>query len=79
MKTQLKAKLLLTLSMAIFGTLAPFVRNIPISSGELALGRAVLAVILIGIALPLTGQKLSLHTIKKSSSLPLDLGHGNGL
>lgn len=46
-----KARLQLIVSMAIFGTLAIFVRNIPVSSGELALYRAVLAAILIGIYL----------------------------
>lgn len=43
-----KARLQLILSMAIFGTLAIFVRNISVSSGELALYRAILAAILIG-------------------------------
>lgn len=43
-----KARLQLVLSMSIFGTLAVFVRNISVSSGELALYRAVLAAILIG-------------------------------
>lgn len=36
------------LSMAIFGTLAPFVRSISVSSGELALYRAILGATLIG-------------------------------
>lgn len=36
------------LSMAVFGTLAPFVRQISVSSGELALYRAVLGAALIG-------------------------------
>ena len=39
------------LSMVIFGTLAPFVRNIGVSSGELALYRAVMGAGLIGIYL----------------------------
>ena len=43
-----KARLQLIISMSIFGTLAVFVRNISVSSGELALYRAVLAAILIG-------------------------------
>ena len=34
--------------MAVFGTLAPFVRNIPISSGALALYRAGMGAALIG-------------------------------
>ena len=43
-----KARLQLVLSMSIFGTLAVFVRNISVSSGELALYRAVMAAILSG-------------------------------
>ena len=39
------------LSMAVFGTLAPFVRRIPVSSGELALYRAILGAALIGLYL----------------------------
>lgn len=43
-------------SMAIFGTLAPFVRNIGLSSGALALCRAVLGAGLIGCFLILRGK-----------------------
>ena len=39
------------LSMAVFGTLAPFVRRISVSSGELALYRAILGAALIGLNL----------------------------
>ena len=52
-----KARLQLIISMAIFGTLAIFVRNISVSSGELALYRAVLAAILIGGYLLITSKK----------------------
>lgn len=58
-----RARLSLILSMAIFGTLAPFVRNVSVSSGELALYRAVLATILIGTFLLVTGQKLPLNSL----------------
>ena len=37
------------LSMAVFGTIAPFVRRISVSSGELALYRAILGAALIGV------------------------------
>ena len=43
MKKAMSPRLMMILSMAIFGTLGLFVRNIPVSSGELALYRAVLA------------------------------------
>lgn len=39
------------LSMAVFGTIAPFVRWISVSSGELALYRAILGAALIGVYL----------------------------
>lgn len=52
-----KARLQLVLSMSIFGTLAVFVRNISVSSGELALYRAVLAALLIGGYLLITSKK----------------------
>ena len=52
-----KARLQLILSMAIFGTLAVFVRNISVSSGELALYRAVLAAMLIGGYLLIVSNK----------------------
>ena len=52
-----KARLQLVLSMSIFGTLAIFVRNISVSSGELALYRAILAAILIGGYLLITSKK----------------------
>ena len=60
-----KARLMIIASMAIFGTLGPFVRNISVSSGELALYRAVLASLLIGGYLLITGQKLELRKSRR--------------
>jgi len=60
--------------MIIFGTLGPFVRNISVSSGELALYRAILATALIGIYLLVTGQKIPFGLIKKM--IPLLLASG---
>lgn len=57
------ARFCLILSMASFGTLAPFVRNISVSSGELALYRAVLAALLIGTFLLITGQRISFRSL----------------
>ncbi len=65
MKSASKARWMLIISMAVFGTLAPFVRNISVSSGELALYRAVLAAGLIGIYLLVTKQPLDLKAIGK--------------
>ena len=69
-----RSRLMLIASMAIFGTLAPFVRNIAVSSPELALYRAVLAAGLIGAFLLLTKQRIDLKCIRRE--LPLLLFSG---
>lgn len=73
------ARLQLVLSMAIFGTLAPFVRNIALSSGELALYRAVLAAVMIGIFFLITGQKISLKSLGRDLPLLLFSGTAMGI
>ena len=55
------AALMVSVSMAIFGTLAVFVRNITVSSAELALYRAVLAIALIGVYFLFRGKKIQLR------------------
>ena len=70
---------MLITSMAIFGTIGLFVRNIPLSSGEIALYRAVLAAALIGIYLLITRQKLELKHIKKEVILLFFSGAAMGL
>ncbi len=65
-------------SMAVFGTLGPFVRNISVSSGELALYRAVLAIALISIYLLVTKQKIPFRSIKKEIPLLLLSGAAMG-
>lgn len=70
---------MLIISMAIFGTLGPFVRNIPVSSGELALYRAVLAALLISAYLLITGQKIPFADIKKEVPLLLASGIAMGI
>ena len=79
MKQTNHARLMLILSMAVFGTLAPFVRHIPLTSGELALGRAVLAAGLIALYLLITGQKIPLHGLKKELLLLLLSGAAMGI
>lgn len=66
-------------SMIIFGTLAPFVRNIPVSSAELALYRAILAAMLIAIYLLVTGQKIPLKNIRREMPLLLISGVAMGI
>ncbi len=70
---------MLIISMAIFGTLGPFVRNIPVSSGELALYRAILAALLISAYLLITGQKIPFADIKKEVPLLLASGIAMGI
>ena len=59
------SRLMLICAMAMFGTLAPFVRRIGVSSAELALYRALLAASLIGCFLLATKRKLSVKHLKK--------------
>lgn len=79
MKHANRARLQLASSMAIFGTLAPFVRNISVSSGELALYRAILAATLIGFFLLLTKQSLPLKSLGKELMLLLFSGMAMGI
>jgi len=80
MKQQLKSpRLMLIASMAIFGTLGLFVRNIPVSSGELALYRAVMATIMIGAFLVITKQKIPFANIKREIPLLLASGVAMGI
>ncbi len=79
MKAIKNPRLMMTASMAIFGTLAPFVRNINVSSGELALYRAVLAALMIGAYLLVTKQKFSFEGIKKEIPLLLLSGVAMGI
>ncbi|MBO5852649.1 MAG: EamA family transporter [Clostridia bacterium] len=69
----------MAVAMFVFGTLAPFVRNIEVGSGELALYRAVLAAVLVGGFLLITKQRLSLLSIKKEFLLLLLSGVAMGI
>ncbi len=79
MKVIKDARLLLVLSMVIFGTLGPFVRQIPVSSGELALYRAIMAAVLIGVYLLITGQRIPFRNIKKEIPILLFSGMAMGM
>lgn len=71
--------MMLITSMVTFGTLAPFVRNINVSSGELALYRAILAASLIGMFLLTTKQQIPFGKIKKEIPLLLASGIAMGI
>lgn len=72
-------RLMMIFSMIIFGTLGLFVRNIPVSSGELALYRAILAALLIAVYLGITKQKILFANIKKEVPLLLASGVAMGV
>ena len=74
MKRILDPKLMLIVSMAVFGTIGLFVRSISVTSGELALYRAILAAFLIACYLFATKQRIPFAEIKKE--LPLLLFSG---
>lgn len=79
MKETKKARLMLIASMVIFGTLGPFVRNISVSSGELALYRAIMAAVMLGLFLLVTKQKIPFGKIKKEIPLLLVSGMAMGI
>ena len=78
MKESNRSRLMMVSAMAIFGTLAPFVRRIGITSGELALYRALMAAALIGAFLLVTRQKIPFAAIKKEIPLLLLSGMAMG-
>lgn len=79
MNKQKNAKLMLSISMIIFGTIGAFTRAIDVSSGELALYRAVMAVILLLGFFTVTRQKIELRAIKKELWLLLLSGMAMGV
>ena len=79
MNKQKTARLMLIISMAIFGTLGLFVRHIQVSSGELALYRAIMAAVMIGTYLLITGNKIPFKKIKKDIPFLLLSGMAMGI
>ncbi len=78
MKSITKSRIFFIIAMLIFGTIAIFVRNINVSSGELALYRAILAAIIIGIFLLITKQKFNFKESKKDVILIIISGMAMG-
>ena len=78
MNLKLSPRWMLIISMTVFGTLAPFVRAISVSSGELALYRAVLAAFLIALFLLVTKQPIPFRSIRKEVPLLLLSGAAMG-
>lgn len=78
MKTDNFNKLMFTISMVIFGTIGLFVKNIPLPTGEIALYRALLAVLLVGGYLLITKKRISFKDCKKELALLLLSGAAMG-
>ncbi len=78
MKRSFSHKLIFMISMAVFGTIGLFVKNIAVSSGELALYRALLAILLIGGVMLATRQRIDFQKIKKQLPLLLLSGAAMG-
>lgn len=68
----------MVLSMIIFGSIAPFVKNISLSSGEIALYRSLAALIVIGVFLLISKEKLNLKMPKRDILLVLFSGAALG-
>lgn len=78
MKFLKSPRMMLITAMAVFGTLGLFVRNIAVSSAELALYRAILAAILLGLYFVCTKQKIQLKKLGKELVLLLLSGAAMG-
>lgn len=78
MKRFMSPRMMLIISMTVFGTLGLFVRNISVSSGELALYRAILAAFLIAAFLLITKQRIPFGEIKREVPLLLLSGVAMG-
>ena len=74
MNKKASPKLTLISSMTIFGTIALFIRKIPLPSAEIALYRALISILLIGAYLLIKKQRIAFNKIKKE--LPLLLASG---
>ena len=69
MKALFSPKIAFIFSMVVFGTIGLFIRNIPLSSGEISLYRAILATLLILVFIIATKQKIPFKDIKKQIPL----------
>ena len=72
-------RIMMIASMAVFGTLGPFVRNITVSSSELALYRAILAALLISVYFLITKQRIDFKAIRKEAPVLLLSGVAMGI
>ena len=74
-----RARGMMVASMVIFGTIGLFKRGIGVSSGELALYRAVMAAAVLGVALWAAHKPLSFRAVRKQLPLLLLSGAAMGI
>ena len=73
------ARIQMAAAMAIFGTLGMFVKNIQLSSGALALCRAMLAAGLIAVYMLVRGMRISFSAIRREIFFLLVSGVAMGI
>lgn len=78
MKRSLGYKIMFMSAMAVFGTIGLFVKSVNVSSGELALYRALMATVLIGGFMLCTHQRIVFREIKEQLPLLLLSGAAMG-
>ena len=74
-----KSKLMLLTAVLIFGTLAVFVRNINLTSKEIALLRGIIGSLFLIIVMMFSKEKISFSAIKKNKFLLIASGLGIGV
>lgn len=79
MEKIMSARLKMIISMAIFGTLGLFVKDISLASGELALYRALLATLLLMVYLFFTKQRIPFRKIRKEIPILFASGVAMGI
>ena len=72
-------KLIFSLSMFVFGTIGVFVKNVSLSSGEIALYRAIMAIIFLSALFVVKKQKFDFSKIKKEIPILFLSGAAMGL
>ena len=72
-------RFMMILSMAIFGTLGLFVRNINVASGELALYRAVMAALFLTMVFLITKRRIEWTKIRKEVPILIASGVAVGI
>ncbi len=78
-KQNSKTLLFFIISMVTFGTIGWFVKNVKLASGEIALYRAIMAIIVVGSYLLINKEKIEFKKIKKELPILLLSGIAMGI